>query len=123
MSEYELVCEFDITRRINWSDEELGVHIDAVMDSLHQAEGVDGVTAEANLDSGRTTMWIRFSTVEEDVQHYARAVLGVAVRANGGEHVGLLPLGEEGVFRAGRNQWSGLRTPSWKVRNVGIAGN
>ncbi len=116
MGTYRLECEFDITRRINWSDEELGDHIDSVFDRLHQSDVIRSVEAEADLDSGRAKVSMTVATFDDDPRHLACAVLGVAIRSNGGVHVGLLPLGEEGVMRALRNQWSGLRTPTWLIR-------
>lgn len=118
MSSYQLACEFDIVRRIGWSDEELGEHIDAVMDRLHQASGVKEVEAEANLDSGRTTTSLKLTTFDNDPRHSACVTLGVAIRSCGGVHVGLLRLGEEAVVRSQRNSWSGLRTPTWHVRQI-----
>jgi hypothetical protein len=118
MGTFLLGCEFDIVRRIGWSDEELGEHIDTVFDRLHQADGVKGVEAEADLDSGRTVMSMTITTFDDDPRHMACAVLGVAIRSCGGTHVGLLPMGEEAIVRSQRNQWSGLRTPTWRIRQV-----
>ncbi|GMQ93959.1 MAG: hypothetical protein BMS9Abin12_1441 [Acidimicrobiia bacterium] len=116
MGTYRLACEFDIVRRIGWTDEELGEHIDAVFEILHQADVVRGIEAGADLDSGRARVSMTLSTFDEDPLHFGCAIFGVAIRSCGGEHVGLLPLGEEGVLRPERNQWSGLRTPTWRVR-------
>lgn len=118
MGTYRLGCEFDVVRRIGWSDEDLGVHIDAVFDRLHQADGVKAVEAEADLDSGRTAVSVTLTTVDNEPRHVACVVLGVAIRSCGGAHIGLLPLGEEAVVRPKRNQWSGLRTPTWRIRQV-----
>ncbi|MCL1599717.1 MAG: hypothetical protein M3094_11075, partial [Actinomycetia bacterium] len=62
MTPYQISFEFDITRRIGWSDEELGDHIDDVFDRLRQADGVRSMDAEANLDSGRTQIVLRYMT-------------------------------------------------------------
>jgi hypothetical protein len=118
MATYQLACEFDIARRIGWSDEELGEHIDEVFDRLHQAEGVKEVEAEADLDSGRATVSMTLTTFDDDPRHLACVVLGVAIRSCGGTHVGLLPMGEEAIIKPHRNQWSGLRTPTWGIRQV-----
>ena len=118
MRKFQLGCEFDIVRRIGWSDEELGEHIDDVFDRLHQADVVREVEAKADLDSGRTTVSMMLSTFDDDPRHMACVVLGVAIRSCGGSHVGLLPLGEEAVVRPERNQWSGLRTPTWRIRQM-----
>jgi hypothetical protein len=118
MGTFQLGCEFDIVRRIGWSDEELGVHIDAVFDRLHQADGVKAVEAEADLDSGRTVLSMMITTFDDNPRNLACNVLGVAIRSCGASHIGLLSMGEEAIVRPERNQWSGLRTPSWRIRQV-----
>ena len=121
MTSYRLGCEFDIVRRIGWSDEELGEHIDTVFDRLHQAEGVEAVDADANLDTGRATISMTMSMDDDDPRRVACGVLALAIRSCGGAHVGLLSLGEEAVVKPYRNSWSGLRTPTWRVRQIDLA--
>jgi hypothetical protein len=122
MPVYELQCEFDIVRRIGWSDDELGKHIDDVFDRLHQANGVVSMDADANLDTGRAHVVIRYrELIEDDLEHAGRAILGVAIRSCGGGHGGLLPFGEEASHKPERNSWSGLRTPTWNVRQVNMS--
>jgi hypothetical protein len=119
---YELQCEFDITRRIGWSDEALGEHIDAVFDRLHQAKGVLSIDASADLDTGRATVAMRHTTLTEgDPEMLGRRILSVAIRSCGGGHGGLLPFAEEAAVKPERNSWSGLRTPTWNVRQVNTA--
>jgi hypothetical protein len=118
MTSYRLGCEFDIVRRIGWSDEDLGEHIDMVFDRLHQAEGLEAVDAEANLDSGRATISMTMHLDDDDPRHVACGVLALAIRSCGGAHEGLLALGEEAVVKPHRNSWSGLRTPTWKIRQI-----
>lgn len=119
MPEYELACEFDIVRRIGWTDDELGDHIDAVFERLHQAADVVGLDASSNLDTGRSAIALRYTAERGDnPERIGRTTLGVAVRASGGGHNGLLPLSEEATMKPERGQWSGLRTPSWNVRQV-----
>jgi hypothetical protein len=83
---------------------------------MHQADGVTEVEAHAELDSGRTTVSVTVVTSADDPRHLACAALGIAIRSCNGAHIGLLPLGEEAVVKVGRNSWSGLRTPTWHVR-------
>jgi hypothetical protein len=118
MGTYRLECEFDVTRRIDWSDGDLGNHIDSVFDRLHQSDVVRSLQAQADLDTGRAKISLTLSTFDDDPLHLACLVLGIAIRSSGAEHVGLLSMGEEGVLRPERNQWSGLRTPSWRVRQT-----
>lgn len=118
MGRYTLTCEFDVTRRIGWTDGDLGGHIDSVFERLHQADIVKAIDADADLDSGRTTVLMTISTFESDVRHLACIVLGVAIRSCGGVHRGLLSLGEEAGTRPTETAWSGLRTPTWQVRRT-----
>jgi hypothetical protein len=118
MGTYRLECEFDVTRRIDWSDGDLGNHIDSVFDRLHQSDVVRSLQAQADLDTGRANISLTLSTFDDDPLHLACLVLGIAIRSTGAEHVGLLSMGEEGVLHPERNQWSGLRTPSWRVRQT-----
>jgi hypothetical protein len=120
MGTYQFTCSFDIVRRVGWSDDDLGLHVDAVLDRLHQADGVTAVAVEADLDSGMADVSMVLSTFDDNPQHLASVVLGVAIRSSGGAHTGLLSLGEEAVVRPDRNQWSGLRTPTWWLRQADI---
>jgi len=118
MERFLLTFEFDVVRRIGWSDEELGEHIDTVIDRLRQADGVRSMDAEANLDTGRTNLELRYLTFSEEPEHHGRVLTGVAIRSCGAAHNGLLSFAEEAKVKPDRNQWSGLRTPSWNTRQV-----
>ncbi|MFO7700897.1 MAG: hypothetical protein R6W79_09870 [Acidimicrobiia bacterium] len=114
---FELRCEFVVTRRIAWVDDELAKHVDNVLERLHQAKDVVAVDAAADLDSGRTSITMTYSDVaEDDFEHAGSVLLSVAIRSCGGGHQGLLPFVEEASFRPETNQWSGLRIPIWEVR-------
>jgi len=118
MTPYQLTVEFDVVRRIGWDDESLGEHIDDVFERLRRADGVRSMDAEADLDTGRTHLTLRYVTFADDPQQHGRVMLGVAIRSCGGGHNGLLPFGAEAALKPERNQWSGLRVPSWNVRQV-----
>lgn len=118
MEPYVLSIEFDVARRIGWSEDDLGIHLDAVIERLRQADGVREIEAEADLDTGRTHLTIHLLSPEPDPLHHSKLLLSVAVRSCGGGHNGLLPLGEEAALKPGRNSWSGLRIPTWNVRQV-----
>lgn len=121
MPAYQLEIEFDVTRRIGWTDEDLGEHIDDVFERLHQAHGVDGLDASADLDTGRSTVTLRFRAErDEQPERVGKTALGVAIRSSGGSHNGLLSFSEEAKLEPHRGKWSGLRTPSWNVRQVGL---
>ena len=116
---YALEGEFDVARRIGWSDDDLARHVDDVLDRLRQGQGVLSMDVEANMDSGRVALSVRFeSLTTDDPKHYGALLRGVAIRASGAMHEGLLPIGEEAVLRPDRRQRSGLRTPVWNVRQL-----
>lgn len=119
MPTYELDFEFDIVRRIGWTDEDLGAHIDEVFERLHQAHSVLGMDASANLDTGRSELNLLFEAErDDDPDHIGRAMLGVAIRASRGGHNGLLAFAEEATVQSKRTHWSGLRTPTWNLRRA-----
>lgn len=118
MERFVLTFEFDVIRRIGWSDEELGEHIDTVIDRLRQADGVRSMDAEADLDTGRTTLELRFLTFSDEPEQHGKILTGVAIRSCGAAHNGLLTFAEEAKVKPDRNQWSGLRTPSWNTRQA-----
>jgi len=118
MERFLLIFEFDVIRRIGWSDEELGDHIDTVIDRLRQADGVRSMDAKADLDTGRTTLELRYLTFSDEPEQHGRILTGVAIRSCGAGHNGLLAFSEEAKVKPERNQWSGLRTPSWNTRQA-----
>ena len=119
MSMYELSCEFDVARRIGWEDDAVAQHVDDVLDRLRQGQGVRSMSVEANMDTGRVELVVGFdSLIADDPQHHGALMIGVAIRASGGMHQGLLPLSEEAVLRPEIGQRSGLRTPIWNVRRL-----
>lgn len=118
MGTYDVECEFDIIRRIGWSDEDLAVHIDDIFDRLQQADAVEGMSVEADLDTGRSNVSVKISTFDDEPSRVACAALGVAIRSCGAAHVGLLPLGDEATLRPAQSQWSALRIPTWHIRNI-----
>ena len=115
---YRIAFEFDIVRRVGWSEDDLAEHVDDVFDRLRQADGVRSMDVEADLDSGRTQIEYRYMTFADDPEYHGRVLLGVAIRSCGGGHHGLLVFADEAAVKPERNQWSGLRTPSWNVRQV-----
>jgi hypothetical protein len=119
MGLYELECEFDVVRRIGWSGEDLAEHIDDIFERLHQANDIQSMTAEANLDTGRSRLSVGVSVEDGDEpRRIACSALGVAIRSCGGAHIGLLTLGEEATQQPSRSRWSGLRLPTWHVRSI-----
>ncbi|GMR02131.1 MAG: hypothetical protein BMS9Abin20_0458 [Acidimicrobiia bacterium] len=118
MTLFHLTFQFDVVRRVGWADEELGDHIDTVIERLRQADGVRSIEAEGDLNTGRTNFTVRYMTFGNEPEHHGRVLLGVAIRSCGAAHNGLLSFAEEAAVKPQSNQWSGLRTPSWNVRQV-----
>lgn len=119
---FELRCDFVVTRRIHWIDDEFATHVDDVLERLHQAKGVVAIDAAADLDAGRVSITMTYSDVaEDDFEHAGAALLGVAIRSCGGAPQGLLPFAEEALLKPTTNQWSGLRVPTWEVRKRSAA--
>jgi len=121
MQSYILDCEFDVTRRIGWTDDELGTHIDHFVDYLKQSAEVTGVDVTADLENGRTAMTISFASWEMHRDEHARGTVAIAIRAAGGRHEGLLSLGEEARLKQDGKGWSALRSPTWLLRRAEVS--
>lgn len=121
MQEYTLDCEFDVTRRIGWSEDDLGTHIDDFIEYLKQGSAVTGVDATADLESGRTTVVVSFASWEMNREEHAKATVGVAIRAAGAKHEGLLSFGEEAHLKQDGKGWSALRSPTWLLRRADLS--
>jgi hypothetical protein len=120
MQKYSLDCEFDVTRRIGWSTDDLGTHIDEVVEYLRQSSDVSGIDVTADLDNGRTTAIIAFESWEMHLYEHATGTVAVAIRAAGGKHDGLLPFGEEAHLKQDSKGWSALKSPTWLLRRADL---
>ena len=76
MGIYELECEFDVVRRMGWSDEDLAEHIDDIFERLHQANDIQRMSAEANLDTGRSRLSVEVSAEDGSVDDDGRGEFG-----------------------------------------------
>ncbi len=122
MTLYELHCEFDVTRRIGWSDDDLGDHIDEVYETLHQGKDVVGIDSRADLDTGMTEITVRFRDwITDDPEHVGRVILGAAISSSGAEHEGLLPIGRAAGAGVGAMRYRGIKLPHWKLRAASAA--
>jgi hypothetical protein len=121
MLDFAIISEFDVTRRVGWDGtDDLASHIDTVVDLLRQSHEVKAIEADANLDTGRLRLMIRFHSSEVNRAAHLRAVVGVAIRAASGRHEGLLPEFEFSSAGADKGSWSALRGPTWSVRRFEI---
>lgn len=121
MSDYRLICDFDVMRRIGWSDDELGTHIDDVFQRLRQSSEVRSIESEADLDTGRTALTIGLRSWEVNRNLHGKTVLSVAIRAAGAQHQGIFSVTEEAkLFGSKSGPWSPLRGASWRLRKSEI---
>jgi hypothetical protein len=123
MQKYSLECDFDVTRRIGWTEEDLGTHIDEMVEYLRQSSDVTSVDVTADLDSGRTSATVAFASWEMHLHKHATSTVGVAIRAAGGKHEGLLPFVEEAHLKQDGKGWSALRSPTWLLRRAELKTN
>lgn len=118
MRTYTLTCKFDITRRIEWDEGALETHVDVVVERLREAEPVGEAEASVDVARGRTVLSLTLEIDDDDPRHVAALLLAATIRSCNAGHVGLLSMGEESTLRPGGNQWSGLKTPMWNVREI-----
>jgi len=114
--------DFVVTRRIPWeTDEGLQPHIDAVLDELRECDAAAEIEVNADLASARVVLALTVAVVEdddgntEDAEVVAREAIASAIRARGGRHEELLPLGDESRLEIRSGRWAGLRTPLWTL--------
>ena len=121
MLDFAVISEFDVTRRVGWDGtDDLARHIDAVVELLRQSHEVNGIEADANLDTGILRLVIRFHSWEMNRAEHSRAVVGVAIRATSARHEGLLPELEFRSAGADKGSWSALKGATWSVRRFEI---
>jgi len=117
---YRANAVFAVGSRIPWGEREddIDEHLDAVIETIRSRVDVGAV----ELDFDRTRHLLSVQLVcqipktDDDPEHAVRSALAEAIRASGGRHVELLPLGEESRLKPTQNQWSGLRTLHWQTR-------
>ncbi len=121
--EFCVTYEFAVNRRMPWDDdrETLRRHIGDVRHRISENASVEDVKAESNLESARMALeFVMFSTNRQTVENDVRGLLGEAIRDAGAYHQGLYPANQELSMRPRLGPWSGLRTPTWRVRRSSI---
>ncbi len=122
--EFAVCYEFAVNRRIPWEGDEdtLRSHIRDVRRRLEEAPSVDNVRAVSNLSNGNLSLEFSvFAANTAAVDKEVHSVLGAAIRDSGAYHSGLFPSAQEMKLRPRLNTWSGLRTPTWRVRRSSIS--
>lgn len=117
--EFAVTYEFAVNRRIPWDDDQdaLRQHISAVRQGVAEHSSVENVRAESNLSTARIALdFVVFGTNRQTAEHEARELVGEAIRSAGAYHQGLFPVDDEMRMRPRLSTWSGLRTPTWRVR-------
>lgn len=121
--EFCVTYEFAVNRRIPWDDDQetLRKHIGDVRHRVAEHTAVEDVRAESNLSTARMALqFVMFGSNRQSVEHEVRDIVGEAIRDSGAYHQGLFPANEEIRLRPRLNPWSGLRTPTWRVRRSSI---
>ncbi len=121
--EFSVCYEFAVNRRIPWDEDQetLRSHIRDVRHRVAEHISVDDVRAESDLQSARLALdFVIFGSNRQSVENEVRELVGEAIRDSGAYHQGLFPVNEEMRMRPRLNTWSGLRTPTWRVRRSTI---
>lgn len=119
--EFSVTYEFAVNRRIPWDDDQraLREHISAVRQRVADHVSVESVRAESNLSTARLALeFVVFGTNRQTAEAEVREMVGEAIRDAGAYHQGLFPVDDEIRMRPRLNTWSGLRTPTWRVRRT-----
>jgi hypothetical protein len=114
--------DFVVARRVPWdTDDGLQPHVDRVVDELRDCEAAAEIEVDADLASARVLLSVTVVVTRDDegqlddADRIAREAIGTAIRANGGRHEELLPLGDEARLETRVGPWSGLRIPIWTL--------
>ncbi len=121
--EFEVCYEFAVNRRMPWEGdlETLQNHVTAVREHIDSETAVERVSAQTDLSSAQLAIDIHmFGTNRQTVEADARRIVADAIRAAGAYHQGLYPANEEARMSPKLNSWSGLRTPTWRVRRSSL---
>lgn len=117
--EFSVCYEFAVQRRIPWDEDvdALRRHVNDVRSYLEESDAIEQVRTTSNASKGHLTLeFVALGTNRQTVDPQVRALLGDAIRSAGAYHRGLFPVSEEIKLRPRLNQWSGLRTPTWRVK-------
>ena len=122
--EFSVTYEFAVNRRIPWDDDQ------EMFEPAHWRCAASCVgkrsrskTCVRNPTSKPRDLrceFVVFGTNRQSVENEVRELVGEAIRDSGAYHQGLYPVNEEMRLRPRLNTWSGLRTPTWRVRRSQI---
>ena len=117
-----VVGAFAVARPIPWDEgDTLRDHIDRVIDTLTEAEGVVEIDAESELDRGEVRLAIVLVAAGEEVaDRQGRETIAIAIRQCEGRHFQLLTEAEETDLTQSVPARSGLLTPLWRLRTLSV---
>jgi|GEM_PF-1094517 len=121
--EFAVCFEFAISRRIPWEGDEetLRNHVRDVRRRLAETASVEDVKAVSNLSTGNVSFEFSIlGATRTAIERIVHESLGTAIRDTGAYHSGLFPAVVEMKMRPRLNPWSGLRTPTWRLRRSTI---
>jgi hypothetical protein len=121
--EFSVTYEFAVNRRIPWDDDRdaLRAHISSVRQHIAQHVSVEDVRVESNLSTARLALdLVAHGPNRQAVESDVRDLIGESIRECGAYHQGLFAADDELRMRPKLNTWSGLRTPTWRVRRSNV---
>ncbi len=121
--EFCVTYEFAVNRRIPWDDDQetFRQHVGDVRHHLSENSALEDVRTESNLKAARLSLeFVVFGSNRQSVENDVRDLVGEAIRDSGAYHQGLFPANEELRMRPRLNTWSGLRTPTWRLRRSSV---
>lgn len=122
--EFSVCYQFAVQRRIPWDDDRdaLRKHVNDVRSRLAGHHSVEDVRTTSDLSTANLTVeFVIFGSNRQSVEIELLRLLGDAIRGSGAYHKGLLPAADEIRLRPRVNTWSGLRTPTWRVRRSSVS--
>lgn len=122
--EFSVCYQFAITRRVPWDSEPevLQGHIEEVSGQLGAHADIGKVVVHTDLARAHTEFeFMAYGTSREAVEDAVREAVAAAIREGGAYHLGVLPKDVEVKHEPKMRAWSGLRTPTWRVRRSSFA--
>lgn len=117
--EFSVCYEFSITRRIPWDAESdvLREHIGVVRNQVSDHADVENVNVRSDLSRAQAVFkFTAFGADRDAVEAEVAGLVASAIRGAGAYHQGMMPHEDEVKLKPSLGPWSGLRTPSWRVR-------
>lgn len=121
--EFSVCYEFAITRRVPWEQDAdvLRTHISEVRNQVSNHPHVENVSVRSDLSRAQTVFeFTAFGSNRDVVEQQVTDLVATAIREAGAYHLGMMPKHDEEQLRPKIGFFSGLRTPSWRVKRWSI---